>query len=240
MRKITRRWRPSPLLVTGGTAALIILFILTLNWLAVRRQRLTAQVEIAAPLMEVAANIAKTSSNKQALPDGEVARTALRVREVSALVIGLTLYAVQEALQRRTISRVEPLLEQFIAADLLPPGLERSGASGVLVSPCALLYIRYRPDPLAVEVVSLARASGDGAMMMARIVTAESEAAGAALFLARETGKVTIPAPFTPQPQIIAMNWSLEPLRERNFTEPELTEVNIWLQTQASQEKNAP
>lgn len=238
MRKITQRWRLSPLLVTGGTAALIILLVFTLNWLAVRRQRLTAQVEIAAPLIEVAANIAKTSSGKQALPDGEVARTALRVREVSALVMGLTLYAVQEGLQRRTISRVEPLLEQFIASGLLPPGIERSEASGVLVSPYALLYVRYRPDPLAVEVVSLARASGDGATMIARIITGESEAA--ALLMARASGKVAIPEPFTPQPQITAMNWSLEPLRERNFTEPELTQVNTWLQTQVSQGKNAP
>jgi hypothetical protein len=64
------RWRPSPLLVTGGTAGLIILLILTMNWLALRRQRLTAQVEIAPPLIEVASVQTKTPQEKQALPDG--------------------------------------------------------------------------------------------------------------------------------------------------------------------------
>ena len=226
MSKIKPRWHPSPLLVTGATAGFIILFILTMNWLTVRRQRLTAQVEIAPPLIAETSDQAKTHQIKQVLPDGEVARTALRVREVSALVIGLTLYAVQEGLQRRPISRVEPLLERFITTGLLPPGIERSGASGVLISNFALLYVRYRPDPLALEVVSLPRESGNGATMIARIVTGESEATGAALLIARESGKVTIPEPFTPQAQITAMNWSLEPLRERNFTEPELAQVS--------------
>lgn len=234
------RWRPSPLLVTGGTAGLILLLVLTMNWLALRRQRLTAQVEIAPPLIEVASAQTKTPQEKQALPDGEVARTALRVREVSAVVIGLTLYAVQEGLQRRPISRVEPLLERFIAAGLLPPGLTQSYASGVLVSNFALLYVRYRAEPLAIEVVSLGRESGDGATMIARIVTGESEASGAALFISRKSGQVAIPASFTPQAQITAMNWSLEPLRERNFTQPEMAQLNTWLQTQSSRGKNAP
>ena len=238
MNKIILRWRPSPLLVTGGTAGFILLFVLAMHWFSVRRQRLTAQVEIAAPLIAEAQDHPKKTPISQILPDGEVARTALRVREVSALVTGLTLYAVQEGLQRRPLTRVEPLLERFIAAGLLPPGMERSEASGVLVSNFALLYVRYCPDPLAVEVVSLPRESGT--TMIARIVTGESETAGAALLISRESGQVAIPAPFTPQAQITAMNWSLEPLRERNFTQPEMAQLNTWLQTQSSRGKNTP
>jgi hypothetical protein len=217
----------SPLLVTGGTAGFVILLILTMNWLALRRQRLTANVEIAAPLITAAQT--KTATVHQALPDGEVERTAIRVREVSAVVMGLTLCAVQEGLERRPVSQVEPLLERFVSRGLLPPGIESSSSNGVLVSSFAQLYVRYRPDPLGVEIVSLPRGQRDGATIIARIITGESETAE--LFMAR-SGKVVLPAPFTPTAEITTRNWSLEPWREGNLTEPELEKINTWVRTQ--------
>lgn len=227
MRKNIKHWHPSPLLVTGATAGLILLLIPTMNWLALRRERLTAQVEIAAPL--ITASETKTATVNQALPDGEVERTAIRVREVSAVVMGLTLCAVQEGLERRPVSQVEPLLERFVSRGLLPPGIKRSSASGVLVSNFALLYVRYRPDPLGVEIVSVPRGQSDGAMIIARIVTGESEASE--LFMAR-SGKVVLPVPFTPTAEIAARNWSLEPWREGNLSEPELEKISTWVRAQ--------
>jgi hypothetical protein len=223
------RWRPSPLLVTGGTAGFVILLILTMNWLALRRQRLIANVEIAAPF--ITAEQTKTATVHQALPDGEVERTALRVREVSAVVMGLTLCAVQEGLERHPVSKVEPLLERFVSRGLLPPGIERASASGVLVSSFALLYVRYRPDPLGVEIVSLPRGQSDGATIIARIITGESEASE--LLMAR-SGKVVLPSPFTPTAEITARNWTLEPWREGNLSEPELEKINTWARAQKS------
>ena len=110
MSRTKSRWHPSPLLVTGTTTCLVILFVLMLNWLAARRNRVTARVEIAAPVVEAANEKTKAGASIQNLPDGEVERTALRVREASALVIGLTLFAVSEGLQRRPVTRVESLL----------------------------------------------------------------------------------------------------------------------------------
>ncbi|MGE0278559.1 MAG: hypothetical protein AB7R40_24445, partial [Nitrospiraceae bacterium] len=101
MSKAKPRWRPSPLLVTGATASFIILLVVSLNWLAVRRNRLTARVEIAPPIVEAANDKTTATPSAPRLPDGEVERTALRVREASALVVGLTLFAVNEGLQRR-------------------------------------------------------------------------------------------------------------------------------------------
>lgn len=235
MSKAKARWHPSPLLVTGTTASLIILLVLSLNWLAARRHRLTARVEIAAPVVEAANEKAKASSSIERLPDGEVERTALRVREASALVMGMTLFAVNEGLQRRPVSRVESLLEKFIAGKLLPPGIERHETGGVLISNYATLYLRYRPEPLAVEIVSLGHDERDGPAIIARIITGKEEAAGASLLLARQLGNVTLPTPFTPDAEIAALNWSVEPLRERNFTEQELAQLNAWLRTQSAQ-----
>jgi hypothetical protein len=234
MSKVKPRWRPSPLLVTGTTASVIILLVLSFNWLAVRRNRLTARVEIAPPIVEVANDKATANPSAPRLPDGEVERTALRVREASALVVGLTLFAVNEGLQRRSLLRVEALTARFVSAGLLPPGITQDDNGGVLSSPHANIYVRYRPSPLAVEVVSLGREERDGTTMIARIVTGVEETLGASLLLARQSGNIPIPAPFTPNAQMVALNWSVEPLRERNFTTPELTQLNAWLQAQVA------
>lgn len=234
MSQAKPRWRPSPLLVTGTTASFIILLVVSLNWLAARRNRLTARVEIAPPVVEAANDKATATPSAPGLPDGEVERTALRVREASALVVGLTLFAVNEGLQRRPITRVEILTTHFIAAGLLPPGITQNSNGGVLLSTHATIYIRYRPSPLAVEVVSLGREERDGPAIIARIVTGADETSGASLLLARQLGTISLPDPFTPNAQMAALNWSVEPLRERNFTALELAQLNAWLQSQAA------
>lgn len=234
MSKAKARWHPSPLLVTGTTASLIILLVLSLNWLAARRHRLTARVEIAAPVVEAANEKAKASSSIERLPDGEVERTALRVREASALVMGMTLFAVNEGLQRRPVIRVESLTARFVASGLLPPGITQHNTSGVLSSERATIYVRYRPEPLAIEIVSLGQDERDGPAIIARIITGSEQETGASLLLARQLGNVTLPTPFTPNAEITALNWSVEPLRERTFTEQELAQLNTWLRTQST------
>jgi hypothetical protein len=234
MSKAKPRWRPSPLLVTGATGSFIILLVLSLNWLAARRNRLTVRVEIAPPVVEAANDKAAATPSTQRLPDGEVERTALRVREASALVVGLTLFAVNESLQRRPMLRVEALTARFVADGLLPPGIIQHDVKGVLSSEHATIYVRYRPSPLAVEIVSLGREERDGPAIITRIVTGTDETSGASLLLARQLSNISLPDPFTPDAQMAALNWSIEPLRERNFTAPELAQLNAWLQAQTA------
>jgi hypothetical protein len=222
-------WRPSPAQITISTAAFIILLMLALGWLSARRRSFTARVEIADPVIESVAAKSRSNPPAQLLPDGEVERTALRVREVSALVIGLTLFAVNEGLARRSIANIEALTGRFVARGLLPPGVERHNANGVLSSGHAVIYVRYRPDPLAVEIVSLGRERLDGPAIIGRIVTGGDENADASLFIARELGDVSLPAPFASSAQIAAMNWSVEPLRERALAPEEWQQINAWL-----------
>ncbi len=226
-----KHWRLSPVQVTISTAAFIILLMLALGWLSARRNHFTARVEIADPVIETAAAKFKPNHATQLLPDGEVERTALRVREVSALVIGLTLFAVNEGLARRSIPNVDAFTGRFAARGFLPPGIECHAANGVLSSDHAVIYIRYRPDPLAVEIVSLGRERLDGPAIIGRIVTGGDEGADASLFIARELGDVALPAPFVPNVQISAMNWSVEMLRERTLAPEEWEQINAWLRT---------
>lgn len=224
-----KRRRPSPAIIAVATAAILLLSFAAANWLAVRRARLRAHVEIAPPTIEVAATPVAAHPTSAIFPDGEVERTALRVREVSALVIGLTLFAVNEALAKRPVDDVETLLDRFIARGLLPPDVERSSATGALVSAHAKIIIRYRAEPLGLEVFSLGRERADGPAILGRILTGE-ETAGSSLFIARQLGAVPFPAPFSSKHQITAAGWSEEPFRELALTPQELEQIQSWLQ----------
>jgi hypothetical protein len=180
-------------------------------------------VEVAAPQIEAVSAKASASPSPRALPDGEVERTAARVREVSALVMGLTLLAVQEAIAGQPVPSSESLTDRFVARQLLPPTIRSSSARAVLESDTAVLYVRYRVEPLALEVVSLGRTPDDGAPIIGRIVTGSNE--HSALFIARQIKGAVLPDPFLPAAQVIALNWSAEPWRERAFATQELEQI---------------
>lgn len=221
--------RPAPHVVVLATALTIIALVIGLPWLARRQHRLTAQVSIADPLIESANVKTKDAAIVQTLPDGEVEHTAVRVREVSALVLGLTLFAVSEGLQQRPVNSVESLVSRFASRGLLPPGLHAHTAQGAFDSPLATLYVRFRPLPLGVEVVSLSKDADSGSPLLGRLITNASDEPSAALFLARSR-QAALPAPFVSSAEIVALNWSSEPLRERMFTPQELAQLNTWLQ----------
>jgi hypothetical protein len=233
MKKIKRRWQPSPALVVIATAACVISLVFISNLITTRRSRMNAKVEIADPLIE--APDAKTKKIPLAfnIPDGEVERTAARVREASALAMGLTLLAVNEALASRSILNVEALLTRFVSRHLLPPGIKPHDSKGVLESVFAVIYVRYRTDPLAIEIVSIGRNEPDGPPVIARIATGSDENAGTTLFLARQINDVAIPEPFAQASRLTAMNWSIEPMRERSFSPQELEQINGWLRSRS-------
>lgn len=229
MRRNRKRWRLSPPFVVLATSLCVIAFVILSSFASARRNRINARVEIAGPLVETATSQPQTTRMSLVLPDGEMERTAPRVREVSALVVGLTLLSVNEAIARRPAMNVVALVDRFAANGLLPPGVKKHTASGVLESDRAVIYARYRVEPLAVEIISIGREPKDGPPIIGRIATGADENASATLFIARQTISVSIPEPFAPITKVAAMNWSVEPLRERAFTPHELEQINTWL-----------
>ena len=228
MKTSKTSWRPAPATVVLMTAISVIALLLGIGWLNARRYRVNARVEIAAPAFE------KTTPNKPiaepagAVPDGEVAHLAARVREASALVVGLSLLAVSEQMQRRPVATVTQLVDRMTAQHLLPPGLTRQGA-GVLVSPHANLHLRYRVQPFGLEVVSLAHERVDGPAIIARLAASHDEAGEAVLFIAKRFAGVVLPEPFLPAAQINALGWQSEPLRERADAAEELAQLQNWV-----------
>jgi hypothetical protein len=144
--------------------------------------------------------------------DGEVARTAERIGEATAMALSASLYAASEQIKGRDPRDTQDLLARIAAKNLLPPGLSLTKGSA-LVSAYGALSVRYRPAPLGVEVVSLGNRREDGPALIVRIPDELSDKGEAKLFIAGSLSDVRIPAPFAPAAEVIALGWSPETLR---------------------------
>jgi hypothetical protein len=226
MKSEKKRWRPSPALVTLTTALVVIAVTMLLGWFNARRYRVNARVEIAEPVTSPENSASPASTIASTLPDGEVARTAERIREATGLLMGLTVLAVTEQMSDRIPTKVEALLNLMAERDLLSPGVNQTLIKGALTSDRATIYVRYRSVPFGVEVVSVGREKIDGPAVIARLVTGGADDSGAALFVAKKIEGVTAPRPFASLTEIAALNWSVESLRERSFNPQEIDQLN--------------
>jgi hypothetical protein len=145
--------------------------------------------------------------------DGEVARTADRIGEATALALSAGLYAATEQLNKRTPRGVRDLLAGVALNGLMPPGLVASGSEGTFVSAHGSLSVRYRPAPLGVEVVSVGSTPEYGPALIVRVPSTTSEEGEARIYIAGSLTGVTVPAPFATEAELIALGWSPERLR---------------------------
>src|SRR5437667_7659283 len=125
-----------------------------------------------------------------AVADGEVARTEERIREATALATATSLFAANESLAGRTPGNVTVLISGIREGGLMPPGMQ-SLDQGEVDSAHGKLFVRYRPDPLGVEIISLGRQREDGPVLLVRVPDDGSED-GAQLFLATRLDEVMV------------------------------------------------
>ncbi len=145
--------------------------------------------------------------------DGEVTRTADRIGEATALALSAVLYAATEQINKRTPRSVRDLLTGVAQNGLMPPGLVITESAGTLVSAHGSLSVRYRPAPLGIEVVSIGSKPDYGPALIVRLPDETSDKSEARLYLAGGLQSVTVPAPFAPAGEVIALGWSPERLR---------------------------
>lgn len=116
------------------------------------------------------------TSLEEVVGDHSVYYRAERLRELSDVTLCLELYYLKRATAEgggryppaNVPESVEALLEGTKEAGLLPPGMTASrNFAGALNSPHSTLYVRYRPRPFGLEVISVPQGSGkEGGLMM--------------------------------------------------------------------------
>src|SRR6266508_6500612 len=182
--------KPSRVMIAGSAATLIVAATLIASYFRLR----AIDPHVTTEFGEVASG--KQAHSRQTviatMIDGEVARTAERIGEATALALSASLYAAREQIKgRRTPLAAQDLLAGIAAQNLLPPGLEFT-RGGTLVSAYGSLSVRYRPAPLGVEVVSVGHRPEDGPALIVRIPDELSDKGESKLFIARSLSDVRI------------------------------------------------
>jgi len=216
-----RTLKVSPIAVGCATALLVVVATLTANYFFGKSTRfIDPRVEMeTGSYTEIKATRDRTirQRNIATVMEGEVAHTVDRLGEAEALALVASLYAATEQIKGRTPRTANDLIIGVASQNLLPPGLSLTQTEGALSSSGGgTLYLRYRPKPLAVEVVALAREQRDGPAILVRIPDENMKEGGASLFLATRLSDVSVPLAFAPAAEVIASGWSPEPLRPIN------------------------
>lgn len=154
--------------------------------------------------------------------EGEVSRTEERIREATALALSASLFAATESLAHRIPGSDRALLMGVQKAGLLPPAMQLIDNSGVVSSRHSSLQIRYRREPLSIEVVSMGKERVDGPVLLLRVPSTfeKDETTGAVLYMATRLDEITIPQPFASEAQIITLGFAPEPLRAITLSDP--------------------
>lgn len=236
------RWKISPQVMIGATALMVVGTSLVIGF-----ARAIGVIEPHVLIVgESAEEGAVTPERKLLTPpqmDGEVIRTTERLREVSALTMALVLYAARERIEGRSPGTVDELLAGVSGSGLMPPGLMQQGQSGTLTAmhrtrvgtaAHGTLFVRYRPEPLGIEVIAVSRERRDGPAMMMRLPDDEAEGEGAGFFMATRLDDVVVPQPFASESEVISAGWSRESLRAVKLLPEEGQSLREWSTKRAS------
>jgi len=210
-------------------AAFVVGGVLFTRYLYERSLSVNARVEIDPLAEEARADVASAKAEGLRIFDGEVVRTALRTREASALALVAGLRASQALAKVQRFPSVEALSQALSGEGLLPPNVDpASGVPGVFGSRYGMLYLRYRVEPLGIEVVSVGKEEIDGPSLIVRLDTSGGETSGAVVLRARQLGEVLVPEPFKPPYQVNPVDWQQELLRESKLAPEEQQNLRAW------------
>lgn len=211
-------------------AAVLISTVIVARYLASRNvASVDPNVSIERAQGEGSSNL-KTSNNSIDLPDGEVYRTADRLREASALALASALYAANGQASRQFIPDADALITGIRSAGLLPPGMT-TDAPAMLLSNRSKLLLRFRPDPFAIEVLSFPRSREDGPSLMIRIPAEGNDAEHGSVFIADRLGGIDPPAPFASLTECVRAGWIDQSFSSVEMSEGQRQQLRQWLTT---------
>jgi hypothetical protein len=165
-------------------------------------------------------------------PDSEVPRTAERLRDVTAVAIAASTSVVEGSLRRR-IPRDARELVAYIAQRQLIPAEWLTSDPGVLQTSRGTIHVRYSPQDLKVEVISVPQDRIDGPAILIRLPDAENTLIGARYFESMQLDGIVYPAPFAPIAEIIASGWQPRLFKQTQIPDEQRAQIEQWAGTVA-------
>lgn len=198
--------------VAGGTALLVVAVSL-FSSIAGRTGVTDPRVRI---VTEAAADKSTEVRNQryqavQKAMTGEVATTAQRLQEATALATAAGLLLASQAVNGRTPAKESDLVVALFKAGLLPQEFSVGQQAGTVQAPGGALMVRYRRAPVGVEVVSVGNSRAAGQAILIR-VPGDGRSNESGIWLAASLDEVVIPSPFAPPTELIAAGWQSDTL----------------------------
>ena len=163
---------------------------------------------------------------------GEVYNQAEQIRESAALALGTTLLATQRTLEHKPLQTVDESLIAGVARNgLLPPGLTLDSDSSV-VSRYGNYYIRYREQPLGVEVLSISKGATEEVAIIVRVPDDGFSENALTYYIISKAG-LQMPVGFAPVAELFRSGWRPETFKAAELAQAQKEEERQWLAARA-------
>jgi hypothetical protein len=226
MRERGNIW-PVIAVVAAALCVLVIIPLLIERQKAGRMATVDAHVSIGDG--EVSDGQVSAASNYR-WPNGEVPRTAERLRDVTAVAIAAATCLVEESLHGRIPQDADEIITRIDQRRLI--GNEwRTDQSGVLRTPHATIHLRYSPRTLTVELISVPNERIDGPAILIRIPDTENMAVGNRYFESMHLDGIIYPRPFAPIADIIATGWQPHLFKQTQLADVDRARLEQWATT---------
>jgi hypothetical protein len=170
------------------------------------------------------------SSSVYRWPDSEVPRTAERLRDVTAVAIAASTSVIEGSLRGRTPRDANELVA-YIAQRQLIPVEWLASEPGVLHTARGMIHVRYSPNDLIVEVISVPQDRKDGPAILIRLPDQENTGVGAGYFESMQLDGIVYPAPFAPIAEIIASGWQPRLFKQTQIPDEQRAQLEQWAGT---------
>ena len=223
-----------PVVAVAATA----LCVLVIVPLIIERQKAgrmaTVDAYVAISDGEASTNRDSAASNYR-WPNGEVPRTAERLRDVTGVTIATATFLVEESLHGRMPRDADEILTGIVRHSLIPNEW-RTDQPGVLRTPHATIHLRYSPRNLTVELISAPNERVDGPAILIRIPDSENTAVGTRYFESMQLDGIIYPRPFASIADIIASGWQPRLFKQTQIAESDRAQLEQWAKAATQQQ----
>ena len=170
-------------------------------------------------------------------PNGEVPRTAERLRDVTAVAIAAATYLVEESIHGRIPRDTDEIISRVDQRKLIASEW-RTDEPGVLRTPHATIHLRYSPRNQTVELISVPNERIDGPAILIRIPDSENTAVGTRYFESMQLDGIVYPRPFASIADIIASGWQPRLFKQTQIADSDRAQLEQWAKAATQQQKH--
>ena len=161
-------------------------------------------------------------------PDSEVPRTAERLRDLTAVAIAATSNVMEARLHGQNARDASEILNRIAQRQLVPADW-LTQQSGVLQTSYGTIHLRYAPQALTLEVLSVPNDRKDGPAMLIRIPDSENTSVGPRYFESMQLDGIIYPNPFAPIAEVIAAGWQPRPFKQTQISAEQRAQLEQWV-----------